>query len=189
MIVLLGVLAFAATHCGKDAAADAADAAPSFESEDLKILDQAAGVYQFEKVDVDYGFGWGGDVSPKVTVNHSANDADRKLIVKVEHEDQSVCTVWNKVRVDGRDGKLLKFASASKESAGAIVDAKEVFNIRFGIDKENEEQIVVTNFQMSIDNGEPWRTGVAAEGETAASFQAIYDSCNFGAEEAEAEEE
>ena len=182
----------------------------AFTSQDLRLLDQVAGVYT-GAVDTEYTLLtlWS-DLTPvKIFLNHSGDDTNKQAIVRVEKANDSTqhfCTLFRSLDQKETDGSqtdlvtTLEFTSGNvREHKGQVDDAENVIQMtlkttRYPGNEGGEERIETVLEELAIDDSAVADNDQEVEelikvNEALPSFDELKTGCGFSAAEAQSAEE
>ena len=182
----------------------------AFTSQDLRLLDQVAGVYT-GTVDTEYTLLtlWSGLTPVKIFLNHSGDDTNKQAIVRVEKMSDSTqyfCTLFRsldqKESVGNQEDLVttLEFTNGNvREHKGQLDDARHVLKFvlkttRYPGNEGEEERVETVLEELAIDDNSTVYTEQEVEelvqvNEALPSFDELKTGCGFSAAEAQSAEE
>ena len=163
--------------------------APTFASPELNQAQSITGVYT-GAADIDYSWSlspskWSETSDIKISINHSGDENDKKLIVAVSYEKELLCTLISDLLFTEQQGSLWLNTFNNKVKAqhtGKVMDANTVSLIKITKDnKESPLSLYLHQSQELVEN-------LTKTDEAARSFDELYKKC-FGEKKEEAKEE
>ena len=187
LIILWAVFSLMLTNCnGADEesaeGADGEQAAP-VKSEPMTLAQSISGVYT-GKADTSYDIiaQIPGRTKVKIWINHSGNDINRSMIVRVQKSDddsQFFCTLLSNLSTAQSDGwlsKPQKKFTGEKKSSGRINDAVEIDYV--AVTEENAKLIISLGDTEDIAGDEVEKVkNLTITNEALPSFSALKNSC------------